>query len=197
VLICERDDMGAIGDLKPVEHHHRQADVIEPAGHQLAQRGAGPLDKQLRHRALRRRGGFLLDLSADRLAHDRVLASRDAGEHPIHHRPRQRVTIGEVLIGLDRQLALVISRADPRTVDRHAPATERHRPVLVAVTLRRPIPVVLALRADDLVDLTLHQLMHDTKTETDAEREQPVPRCADELAKRPLNLRRERPLRRL
>jgi site-specific DNA recombinase len=31
----ERDDMGAIGDLEPVEHHHRQAHVVQPAAHQL------------------------------------------------------------------------------------------------------------------------------------------------------------------
>src|SRR5947209_10798308 len=35
----------------------------------------------------------------------------------------------------------------------------RHRPVLVAVTLGRAVGVVLALRADDLVDLGLHDLM--------------------------------------
>ena len=46
-----------------------------------------------------------LDVGADRLADPRELARRDAGEHPVHHRPRQRVTIGEVLIGRDRQLA--------------------------------------------------------------------------------------------
>ena len=39
--------------------------------------------------------------------------------------------------------------------------------------------------------------MHDTQTEADAQREQPVPRCPDELAERFLNLRRERQLRRL
>ena len=53
---------------KPVEHHHRQAHVIQPAAHQLAQRGPGPLDEQLRHRALRRRARLLLDLLTDRLA---------------------------------------------------------------------------------------------------------------------------------
>jgi hypothetical protein len=60
------------------------------------------------------------------------------------------------------------------------------------VTLRRSIRVVLALRADDLVDLALHQLMHDTEPETKAEREPPLPRCPDEPTERFLNVRRQR-----
>ena len=31
----ERDDVRALSDLQPVEHHHRQADVVQPAAHQL------------------------------------------------------------------------------------------------------------------------------------------------------------------
>ena len=62
------------------------------------------------------------------------------------------------------------------------------------MTLRGPIPVVLAPRTDDLVNLPFHQLVHNAKTETDAEREQTVPRCPDELPERLLNLRRQRTL---
>src|SRR5450755_54046 len=193
----ERDDVRALSDLEPVEHHHRQARVIQPAAHQLTERGAGALDEQLRHRRLRRRARFLLDALADRLADHLVLAGRDAGEHPVHHRPRERVTISEVLVALDGQFVLVVSRADPRTVNRNAPTAERHRPVLVTVTLRRPVGVVLVLRAHDLVDFALHQLMHDAETETNAQREQPLPRCPNELAECLLNLRRQRQLRRL
>src|SRR3954452_16018796 len=65
----------------------------------------------------------------------------------------------------------------------------------MTVTLRRPVGVMLALRADDLVDLELHQLMHDAEPNADAEREQALPRCPDELAERLLNLRWERTLR--
>ena len=32
---AERDDVRAIGDLEAVEHHHRQAHVVQPAAHQL------------------------------------------------------------------------------------------------------------------------------------------------------------------
>jgi len=45
----ERDDMGPLGDLQPVQHHHRQPNVIEPTAHQLLQISAGPLDEHLRH----------------------------------------------------------------------------------------------------------------------------------------------------
>jgi hypothetical protein len=31
----ERDDVAAVGDLDPVEHHHREAHVLQPASHQL------------------------------------------------------------------------------------------------------------------------------------------------------------------
>jgi site-specific DNA recombinase len=194
---AERHDVRALGDLQAVEHHHRQAHVVQPPAHQLTERGPGALDEPLRHRRLARRRAPGLDLAADRLADARVFAGRDAGEHPVHHRPRQRVAVGEVLVGRDRQLALVAGGAHPRAAHRNPAAAERHRPVLVAVPLGDPIRVVLALRAHDLVDLELHQLVHDTEADTDAEREQALPRRPDELAERLLDLRRERTLHRL
>jgi len=39
----ERDDVRAIGDLQAVEHHHRQANVIQPTRHELPERGAGAI----------------------------------------------------------------------------------------------------------------------------------------------------------
>ena len=189
--------MRAIGDLHPVEHHHRQAHIIQPAAHQLLKRRARPFDEQLRHGRLRRRARLPLDLLADRLAHHRELAGRYAGENPVHHRPRQRVTVGEVLIALHRQLVLIISRAHPWPADLHTPATERHRPTLMTVALRAPIRVVLALRPDDLVDLGLHQRVHDPQPDAHAQREQSLPRRANQLTQRLLNLRRQRHLQRL
>jgi hypothetical protein len=62
------DDVGALGDLHSVEHHHRQPHVVQPARHQLRERGRGALDEHLRHRRLARRRRRLLDLAADRLA---------------------------------------------------------------------------------------------------------------------------------
>ena len=65
------------------------------------------------------------------------------------------------------------------------------------VALGRPIRVVPALRTDDLVDLSLHQLVHHTQPDPDAQRQQALPRDADQLPQRLLNPRRERPLQRL
>ena len=99
-----------------------------------------------------------------------------------------------VPIGRDRQLVLVVGRPSPWAADRNAPATQRHRPVLVAMPAGCPTPIVLALRADDLGHLGLHQLVHDPQPDTDAQREQTLSRRPDELAERFLNLRRERQL---
>src|SRR5687767_6947297 len=137
--------MAAVGDLQAVEHHHRQPDVVKPPAHQLRQRGGGALDEHLRHRCLAGRRGRLLDVCADGLADRCELAGRDAGEHAVHHRPRQRVAIGEVPVRPDRQLVLVVGRAHPRAAHRHAPTAERHRPVLMAVTPGRPVAVMLPL----------------------------------------------------
>jgi len=63
----------------------------------------------------------------------------------------------------------------------------------MAVTDGHAIRVVLALRADELVDLELHQRVHDT----DAQRQQPLPRRPDQLAERLLDPRWERTLARL
>ena len=65
------------------------------------------------------------------------------------------------------------------------------------VTLGDSVRVLLALGADDLVELELHQLVHDTEPDPDAEREQPLPRRPDEFAERFLDLRWQRILRRL
>jgi hypothetical protein len=190
----ERDDVRAIGDLQPVEHHHRQAHVIQPPRHQLPERGAGALDEQFRHRALRRRDGCLLDLEADSLTGPGELAGRDAREHPVHHRPRQRVAIGEVPMRRHRQLVLVIGRAHSGATHRNAPTAEGHRPILVAVALGDPVAIVPAPRAHDLVDLELHQLMHNAEPDADREREESFSRSPDQLAERCLNLRCERTL---
>jgi hypothetical protein len=193
----ECHDVRAVGDLHPVEHHHRQAHIIQPAAHQLPERRAGPLDEQLGHRALARRARLPLDLLTDRLAHARVLTGQDASEHPIHHHDAQRIAVREVLVRPDRQLARIIDGTDPRAPDLDASPAERHRPTLVPVALGRAIRVVPALRADDLAHLSLHQLVHNREPDTDAQRQEPFPRHADQLAERLLNLRWERHLGRL
>ena len=61
----------------------------------------------------------LLDRGADRLQHPHVAARRDAGEHPLEHQPGQRVTVGEVRVGLPAR--------PPAPRRRSAPAAARHR----------------------------------------------------------------------
>jgi hypothetical protein len=41
----ERDDVRALSDLKSVEHHHRQAHVLQAPRHQLAQGAARARDE--------------------------------------------------------------------------------------------------------------------------------------------------------
>ena len=53
------------------------------------------------------------------------------------------------------------------------------------MTLRRALPVVLALRTHNLLDFALHRLIHDRQAETETQREQPNPRRPDKLAEPP------------
>jgi len=99
-----------------------------------------------------------------------------------------------VLVRRHRELLLVIGRAHPRSANLDAPAAQGHRAVLVAVALGGALRVVLALRPNDLVDLELHQLMHDAEADADAQRQQPLPRRPDELAEGLLDSRWERTL---
>jgi hypothetical protein len=57
-------------------------------------------------------------------------------------------------------------------------------PALVAVPDRSPLRHVLALRADDRVDLRLQQLVQHADPDTDAQRQQPFLRRAGQLAER-------------
>src|SRR5439155_16888601 len=111
------------------------------------------------------------------------------GGRRVPRRARQRVAIGAIPVALYRHLVLVVGLPHPRPADRHAPAAQGHRPARVAVTLGDPVGVVLALRADDLVDLELHQLVNDAEPDTHAQREQALSRRPDKLAERLMNLR--------
>src|ERR671937_1255340 len=96
-----------------------------------------------------------------------------------------------MLIALKRHLRLAISRSDPRPADPDPPATECHLAVLVAVTNSHAVRVVLAPRADDLLDLGLEQLAQDTQPDLDRQGEQSLSRRADELPQRLLHPLRE------
>jgi hypothetical protein len=93
---AQRDDVGAPLQVDAVEHQDRQAHVGKAPGHQLRERLVGALDEGARDRRLADPSGDLLDLLAYRLAGAAVAPARDAGQHPLHDGPRERVAIGEV-----------------------------------------------------------------------------------------------------
>jgi hypothetical protein len=99
-----------------------------------------------------------------------------------------------MLIGLERNLLAAVHGPGPRPIDRDTAPAERHLTGLVAVTDCAAIGVVLALRAHDIIDLLLHQLAQDAEPDTDAERQQPLLRCPDELPQSLLNTLRQNDL---
>jgi hypothetical protein len=97
-----------------------------------------------------------------------------------------------VTIGLKRQLGLAVGAARPRTLDRDAAAAERHLARLVSVPDGAALGVVLAPRADDLVELLGHQLGQHAEPDTHRQREQPLLRGPGQLAERLLHPHRQR-----
>jgi len=81
----ERDDVGAALQLDPVQHQHRQPDVVEPAADQLAERRAGALHKGPRDRRLRRRLAACSRPEPPAPACAGSGASGDTGQHPLQH----------------------------------------------------------------------------------------------------------------
>ena len=68
---------------------------------------------------------------------------------------------------------------------------ERHLALFVPVTDRNAIGVMLALRADNLVERLLQQLGQNTEPNPDRERQQSLPRCPNKLAERLLDALRQ------
>ena len=150
---------------------------------------ASAADELAADRRLRRRALALDEVLADRLARARETARRNAGEHLLQHHPSQRVAISEVRIAGQRHLALAVDGPDPRALHRDAPAAERDLAGLVAMAHRAAIGVALALGAHDLVDLLFEQLGQHAEPGRDAQRQQPLLRCPDQLAQRLLHTR--------
>ncbi len=183
----QRDDAAAALELDAVEHQRCQTQVLQRSAHELDQVLARARDELARDRRLRRRARLLVDLGPDRLAGLLIAARRDTGEHPLEHDLAERVTVGEVPVARKRQLVLVVCGPDAWTADRHAPATERHLTVVVAMADRPTLRIMLALRAHDLVDLGLHDLVQHAETNADAQRQQALLRGAGQLAERLLH----------
>src|SRR5581483_3475968 len=187
----ERDHAAAALQLDPVQHQHRQPDVVEAATHQAEQVLARARDKLARDGRARRRPRLRLDLDADRLACALETTSGNAGEQLLEHVPSERVAVGEVLVGAQRDLAAPVDAADPWPLDPDAATAKRHLARLVPVADRAPLRVVLALRADDVDDFLLHQLSEHTKPDADAQGEQPLLGRIYQLTERLLHARRQ------
>ena len=54
----------------------------------------------------------------------------------------------------------------------------------MAVTAGGPVQIPRAFRSNDLGDLRFHQLVHDPEADADAQGQQSLSRCPDELAER-------------
>ncbi len=117
-------------------------------------------------------------------------ARGDAGEHLLEHEAAERVAIGKVVIGAKPNLRVAVGAAHARTLDSDASPAERHLAVLMTVSDRVALSVPLALGADHVVDLLLHQLAQNAEPDTDAQRKQALLRRSDELPERFLNSRR-------
>jgi hypothetical protein len=155
----QRHDVGDVGQLDPVDHYHRQLQPGEIPAEQLRQRGTGLGHERARGGRLRRRARLGSDLLADRLINPARATRRHAGQHPLQHKPAEQITRGELLVAIELDLLGVIRGPHPRPTDRHPASTERHLPRRVTVALADPPPIVLALRADDPLDLPLHRLV--------------------------------------
>ena len=89
-----------------------------------------------------------------------------------------------MLIGRQLHLGLAVGGPHPRAADLHATAAERHLTVLMAVAHRGPLPVPLAPRAHDLVDLVFEHLGQHTEPNPDRQGQKPLLRCPNQLAQR-------------
>jgi len=96
-----------------------------------------------------------------------------------------------MLIRAQRHLRLAVRGPHARTRNLDATTAECHLASLVTMTHSAPIRVPAPLRADDIIDLLLHQLAQNTEPDTDAERQQPFLRCPDQLAQSFLHALRE------
>jgi len=96
-----------------------------------------------------------------------------------------------VLVRLQPYLRAAVGAAHSGPLDRDAPAAQRHLARLVPVTHGRALRVVLALRAHDLDHLLFQQFGQHAQPDADAQREQPLLRCPNQLPERLLHALRQ------
>jgi hypothetical protein len=92
----------------PVDHQHRKPDIAEAAAHQRLEVLGGAGDELAPDRRLRGRALRGPDVFADRLLGAAEATRRDAGQHALEHRIRERVAVCEVREGLERDLLGVV-----------------------------------------------------------------------------------------
>jgi hypothetical protein len=177
--------------LDAVEHQRGQTNIGQRAAHERLEALAGPADELAADRRLRSRALRVEDILTDELSRAREAARRDARQHLLEHNLRQRIAIGEVRVGRQRDLTAAVGGPHPRTLDGHPTGAERHAPGLMAVSDRDAVGVVTALRTDDVIDLRGHQLAQHPESDADAERQQPLLGRAGQLAQRVLHALRQ------
>jgi hypothetical protein len=92
-------------------------------------------------------------------------------------------------VGPKRDLALSVGAAHPRALDRQTPAAEGHLAALPPVAVSCPLGVVPSPRADDLLDLLVHQLAEHAEPDAVRQRHQPLLSGTGELAEGVLDTR--------
>ncbi len=120
----------------------------------------------------------LVDLGGNR--HRRVQRRPLPWQWPVG----EHLNAGEQLIRRHRQLAATIDRAHTRPLDRHPVPAESDRALLGAVTHRRPVRVVLALRAACRGHVGVHHRGHHLKPNAHRHRQQALADIGDDLDQR-------------
>ncbi len=127
----EGDNAGGAGEVDTVDHQHRRVQLGEITGKEVGECFLGATHEPARHRRFRCRGRLRPGLGADRISDTLIGSGRDPGQHPLHHRALENITVCEHAEGLQRHLARVgaitINAMNPRSLDRQALAAHHHR----------------------------------------------------------------------
>src|SRR6266487_3794646 len=143
---AERDDAGVLAEVHPVGHERDQVQPIQPAGHQLLQRGLSRGHEPAGHRRLAGGRGRLLDGLPGGLQAIAVAARRQSGEHLLQRQPAQDLGGGEQVIAGQVQLTGPVGGPHPRPLDGDAPPAHSDRPGPGAMPVTRAVRIVPAVR---------------------------------------------------
>ena len=181
---AERDDAGVLAEVHPVDHQRDQVQVIEAAGHQLAERGLGRGNEPARHRRLRRSRCHLLHGLPGGLQPGWVAARRQPGQHLLHGHPAQDLGRGEQVIAGQVQLPGPVGCPDPGPGHRQAPPAQGDRPFPGAVPVPSPVRIVLAVRPAQPSGVLGEHGGHHLEARADSQGEQALLRRLGDLGHR-------------